>query len=273
MSDIMRPMPFNKMVDWIFKEYEDQCSIFGIRSNKFYKNNSGTFIELFGDKLSSSLGPAAGPNSQLAQNIVASYLAGARFIELKTVQKMDGEELRKCVAKPCINAEDEGYNVEWSTELTVQEAFDEYIKAWFLLHVLSKELELSENRDFAFNMSVGYDLEGIKLNKVDNFIEGMKEASKTDIWKECKDYLIDNVPKFKNVTKEYIEGIPSSVCSSITLSTLHGCPPQEIERIAKYLLEEKNLHTFIKCNPTLLGYEFARSTLDEMGYDYISFDD
>ena len=35
--------------------------------------------------------------------------------------------------------------------------------------------------------------------------------------------------------------------------------------------EEKQMHTFIKCNPTLLGYEFARETLDRMGYDYVAF--
>ncbi len=273
MSDLMRMIPFEKMLNWVMKEYETQGSIFGIRKEKFYKNKSGTYIEMFGEKLSSPIGPAAGPNSQLTQNIVAAYLSGCRFIELKTVQKMDGEELRKCVAKPCINAQDECYNVEWSTELTVQEAFNEYVKAWFLLHVLSKELGLSEDRDFAFNMSVGYDLEGIKLPKIDNFIEGMKDASKTDVFKECSEYLLSNLSKFKNVTKEYVENISTCICPSITLSTLHGCPPQEIERIAKYLLEEKHLHTFIKCNPTMLGYEFARKTLNEMGYDYISFDD
>ena len=59
----------------------------------------------------------------------------------------------------------------------------------------------------------------------------------------------------------------------MTLSTLHGCPPQEIERIAMYLLTEKGFHTFVKCNPTLLGYEFARKTMDDMGYDYIQFGD
>ena len=52
-----------------------------------------------------------------------------------------------------------------------------------------------------------------------------------------------------------------------------SCPPQEIERIATYLIEVKGLHTFIKCNPTLLGYEFARKTMDEMGYDYVAFGD
>ena len=61
--------------------------------------------------------------------------------------------------------------------------------------------------------------------------------------------------------------------NSITESTLHGCPPDEIERIATYLITEKNLNTYVKCNPTLLGYEFARKTLDGLGYDYIQFDD
>ena len=55
--------------------------------------------------------------------------------------------------------------------------------------------------------------------------------------------------------------------------TLHGCPPQEIERITSYLLREKHLHAFVKCNPTILGYKTARTILDSMGYDYIVFDE
>ena len=273
MSDLMRLIPFDKMMDWIFQEYEEQSTIFGIRKEKFYKNESGTNIVMFGDKLGTPIGPAAGPNSQLAQNIVAAYLTGSRFVELKTVQQMDGEDLRKCVAKPCINAEDECYNVEWSTELTVPEAYDEYIKAWFALHVVAIELNISKERDFAFNMSVGYDLDGIKSPKINTFIEGLKDASTSDIWKECKTYLLNNIDKFSRLTREDVEKISSSVCPSICLSTLHGCPPAEIERIARYLMEEKKLHTYIKCNPTLLGYEFARNILNDMGYEYITFDD
>ena len=45
------------------------------------------------------------------------------------------------------------------------------------------------------------------------------------------------------------------------------------DRIATYLIKEKKLNTFIKCNPTLLGYEFARKTMDDMGYDYVAFGD
>lgn len=268
MGDKMRLIPFDKMVLWATTELKEKGSIFGIHKSKFYKNKSGNFIELFGEKLASPIGPAAGPNSQLTQNIVAAYLTGCRFIELKTVQKLDGEDLP--VSKPCIFAQDECYNVEWSTELRVPDAYNEYIKAWFMLHVLMKELGLSDKRDFMFNMSVGYDLEGIKSPKIDAYIEGMRNASNTEIWKECREVLLSNMHLFKNFTREDLDNISPVVCPSITLSTLHGCPPQEIERIANYFLEEKNLHTFVKMNPTLLGEKFVRETLDAMGYDYIT---
>ncbi|MBY6794879.1 putative selenate reductase subunit YgfK [Clostridium botulinum] len=267
MGDKMRPISLKKMITWTMEELKEKESIFGIHKNKFYKNDTGKYIELFGERLASPLGPAAGPNSQLTQNIVASYLTGSRFIELKTIQVIDGEDLP--VAKPCIHAQDECYNVEWSTELTVPEAYDEYIKAWFLLHVLMKELNLSEERDFMFNMSVGYDLDGIKSPKVDVYIEGMRNASTTKIWNECRETLLSNIDLFSNFSIEDLDKISPVVCPSITLSTLHGCPPEEIEKIAKYLLEEKNLHTFIKMNPTLLGEKFVRDTFDKMGYDYI----
>ncbi|MDL2325223.1 putative selenate reductase subunit YgfK, partial [Ruminococcaceae bacterium OttesenSCG-928-A16] len=273
MSEIMRPMPFTHLMDWALQEYHQQGRVFGIQKEKFYKNNSGAHITIFGEKLASPIGPAAGPNSQLAQNIVAAYLAGSRFMELKTVQKMDGEELRACVPRPCINAEDEGYNVEWSTELTVPQALEEYVKAWLAIHVLAKEFGIATGRDFVFNMSVGYDLDGIKTKKINNYIEGMKNATGTDVWQHGIAWLNANLGRFTAVTAADIAAISPQVSNSITLSTLHGCPPDEIERIAKYLLNEKKVHTFIKCNPTLLGYEFARKALDDMGYDYISFDE
>jgi putative selenate reductase len=204
---------------------------------------------------------------------VAAYLAGSRFIELKTVQVMDGEEMRKAVARPCINVTDEGYNVEWSTELTVTEALEEYVKAWFLCHVFGKEFGLSGSGSLIFNMSAGYSLEGITSKKIDGFIEGMKNASSTGIWKNCYQYLADHIDTFEHFTKKDLDAISTAVSPGITLSTLHGCPREEIEKIASYMIAEKGLHTYIKCNPTLLGFEAARKILDDMGYGYISFDD
>ncbi|MFV0505076.1 MAG: putative selenate reductase subunit YgfK [Lachnospirales bacterium] len=272
MSDLMRLIDIESLLTWSMDEYNKYGRIFGVNKKKFYKP-SEKYVEIFGQKVSSVVGPAAGPNSQLSQNIIASYLGGARVIELKTVQQMDGEDLRACVAKPCINAEDECYNVEWSTELTVPEAFDEYVRAYIAIRVLAKELGIAKDQDFVFNMSVGYDLAGIKTEKIDKFIEGLKDASNSEVFKECKEYLLANLDKFENIDKSFVDGISAEVCTSITLSTLHGCPPDEIKRIAEYLLTEKKVHTYIKCNPTILGYERARKIMDEMGYAYVSFDD
>ena len=266
----MRLIPFEKMLNFITEELKQKGSIFGVHKDKFYYNETGKSIILFDEKLSSPLGPAAGPNSQLAQNIVCSYLTGSRFIELKTVQVIDGEDIT--VAKPCINVQDEGYNVEWSTELKVPEAFDEYVKAWFLLHVLMKELDFTTERDFMFNMSVGYDLKGIKSPKMDAFIEGMRDASSTKIWRHCKEILLSNMDMFSKFTKEDLEKVSPVICKSITISTMHGCPSDEIEGIASYFLSAKKLHTYIKINPTLLGEKFVRETLNAMGYGYISLD-
>lgn len=269
MGDRMTPMPFSQLVNWMIKEQKEKGSVFGLKYP--YKAEEKNTRTIFGRSLETPIGPAAGPHTQLAQNIMASYYAGSRFFELKTVQIIDGEDLP--VAKPCIRADDECYNVEWSTELYVPQALEEYIKAWVLCHVMAKEFGLGAMDGFQFNMSVGYDLDGIKSPKVNSFIDTLKDASASEVFCSCKQYLLEHIDLFEHVTKEDIEAIPGDICNSATLSTLHGCPPHEIERIACYLMEEKGLHTFIKCNPTLLGYVFARETMDAMGYDYVAFGD
>ena len=271
MSEIMRPMSIGHLMHWIMSEYEQKKSIFGIE--KIVKHENGQALPIYEEKIESPFGPAAGPNSQLAQNIVAAYVAGSRFFELKTVQVMDGADLAACISRPCIIAGDECYNCEWSTELYVPQAFAEYVKAWVACKLIAKEYNLGDPDAFVFNMSVGYDLEGIKSPKVDKYINDMIEAKDTEVFKECINWALEHVNEFKNVDEEYIRSISSNVSNSITESTLHGCPPAEIERIATYLITEKHLNTFIKCNPTLLGYEYARNRLDGLGFDFIAFDD
>ena len=266
MSEKMYPIPFASLMNWVVTEYAQSGDIFGV--HKKYEA-TGKSLPIFGERIETPFGPAAGPNSQLAQNIIAAYFAGARFFEVKTVQKMDGADLAACVPRPCILAADEGYNQEWSTELTVAQAQDEYIKAWCALKVISKVYGLGDPDGFVFNMSVGYDLEGIKGRKVNSYIDNMMDASRTAQFKECKKVLAELFP----AERDFIAHISPRVSRSVTVSTLHGCPPQEIERIASYLLTKKHLHTFVKCNPTILGYKTARSILDSMGYDYIVFDE
>ena len=163
MADKMRPVPFVNLLERIVGEYRNEGSVFSIHESEFYVPKKDKAIKVFNQECVTPLGPAAGPHTQLAQNIIAAYLTGARFIELKTVQIMDTLE----IAKPCIDARDEGYNVEWSTEYTLPKAYDEYLKAWIILHIIETLMQGGkfEKPSFIFNMSVGYNLEGIKTEK------------------------------------------------------------------------------------------------------------
>ena len=250
MSDRMTSIPFGKLMNWVLTE-APTGTIFGVHHH--VQADPERTYHIFDRPLEMPFGPAAGPHTQLAQNIAAGYVAGARFFELKTVQKIDGEDLP--VPKPCIKADDECYNVEWSTELTVPKALEEYIKAWFLVHVMAVEYGLGSPDGMQFNMSVGYDLAGIQTAKIDSFIENLKDASHTAAFADCKAWLLAHLDRFQKLRREDVEAIPAAICNSVTVSTMHGCPPDEIERIARYLLKEKHLNTFVKCNPTLLGYD------------------
>ncbi|MGI6466248.1 MAG: putative selenate reductase subunit YgfK [Sphaerochaetaceae bacterium] len=279
MGDIMRPVPFGNLVDRIFSEYRQSETIFGLHKDQFFYPNPEHSIEVFGQECATPLGPAAGPHTQLAQNIVASYLMGGRFIELKTVQILDTLEIEK----PCIYAQDEAYNIEWSTEYTLPKALDEYIKAYFLLSLLDKLMfDVDPTKpSFIFNMSVGYNFEGIKSAKMQTFINSMIDASKSTSFNEIADELEslikegsflegteweDKIDSLKGLTSQ----IDPKICKSVTLSTMHGCPSDEIEAICAYMLKEKKIHTFVKLNPTLLGYDKVRSTLDSLGFDYVT---
>ena len=280
MGDIMRPVSFKQLLRWITGEYQSQRTIFGIPESQFFRGKNQKNIQIFFDEsCATPVGPAAGPHTQLTQNIIAAYLVGGRFFELKTVQKLDSLKFDK----PCIDARDEGYNTEWSTELSLEQAYDEYVKAWILLHFIESIFNDRTNakQSFIFNMSVGYDLEGIKTPGMDSFINNLTDASGHLLFKRyleelssfIRDTNFSEVLHTKRKVKS-LENISSAVsphiARSVTLSTMHGCPPKEIESICKYLMEEKRLHTFVKLNPTLLGYKLVRKTLDELGFNYIN---
>jgi len=270
MSDIMVPIPFKHLLTWILQEYQSEKTIFGIPEEKFYYKKDTSAFQVFNETCETPLGPAAGPHTQVTQNIVAAYLTGGRFFELKTVQIMDELEIEK----PCIDAEKETYNTEWSTELTVAQAYDEYVKAWFILHTLNKIFGFSklDQRAFVFNMSIGYDLEGIKSPKIDGFIEGLKDASHSPIFQTCQAVLKEAIEsgQIPGVSDPaFVDSISPLISKSVTLSTMHGTPPEDQERICKYLLAEKGLHTYVKLNPTLHGYDYVKKAFQDLGYHHI----
>ncbi len=258
MSDRFHPISMEQLTDWVFTELEQEGSLFNVPRSAFFVPRAEHRFRRreYGVELETPFGVAAGPHTQMAQNIIASWLVGARLIELKTIHTLDELD----VHKPCIDATDEGYNVEWSQELKIHQSFDEYLRAWVLVHALHHRLGWPGDRPgMVFNMSVGYNLEGIRRPNVQWYLDTMADASAH--LPAYVDVVARRYPAIREIE------IPVRLSDSITLSTMHGCPPDEIERISLYLLEERGLHTSVKCNPTLLGAERVRGIVNhDLGF-------
>lgn len=258
MTDHFSILPLDQLLKIILSQLEKSNRIFGISKELFFnpQNHSNLRMERFGQLLESPLGVAAGPQSQLAQNIVAAWLTGARFIELKTIQTLDELE----VAKPCIDMQDEGYNCEWSQELKIHQSYEQYLNAWIIIHILRDKFGWTNDEPgVIFNMSVGYDLKGILNDNVQWFFQKMADCSAE--LKEKKEQLKSIYPNIEKLK------INACISDNITLSTMHGCPANEIESIGAYLIEEKKLHTAIKLNPTLIGQKKLNEIMSQSGFE------
>ncbi len=260
---VLSPYPFHALVARMFRELEESQSIFDLPERKFWlgSKNRDTSVRFQGRRASSPLGPAAGPQSQMAQNIVLSWLGGSRIMELKTVQIDDELDL----PRPCIDMQTVGYNVEWSQELKLEESLEEYVKGAMLIDLLvaSGKLDIAAaDTDTLYDMSVGYDLAGIHTERVQTFLRGMLDCS------ELVERLRAQIPdEYAHLSDTKFR---TQLSDTLTLSTFHGCPPDEIERIIEFLQDALNLHCIVKLNPMLLGEERTRELVnDVMGYDEI----
>ncbi len=277
MSKVMTPTPMFRLLATIAGDWARKRQIFEIPGEAIEKvfelEERSPGYDVMGTRISLPVGPAAGPNTQIAQSLVTAYVTGARVFELKTVQILDRLE----IDKPCIETLDEGYNVEWSTELSLEDALAEYLRAWIAIHLLQEAFSKGRRGEFVFNMSVGYTLEGIQSERVDRFIDDLMSPGATEVWAQTmreaqsaigSTYFLEAFGH--EVTErmgEALMSVPVRPVHSVTLSTMHGCPPDEIERIARYLMEKKGLSTYVKLNPTLLGYDRVRQILDETGWE------
>ncbi len=261
MSELV-PIPLPHQLTRAFLEYEREGKIFDLPKAKFFRGLSGlnTSVTFHGQRAANPVGPAAGPHDQLVQNIVLSWLAGSRIIELKTVQIMD--ELK--IPRPCIDATNVGYNVEWSQELKLEQSLREYVGAMMFIEILKASRLLGDeftgpSTDTIYDMSVGYSLEGIRSPRVRHWIESMKDARA--IVDELRATLTGAWARYRDLP------FSTRVSNTITLSTFHGCPAHEIEGIVTFLLTEMDVHVCVKLNPTLLGFEHVKHLLhDVLGY-------
>ena len=271
--------PFTDLIDRMRLEYLSRSSLFDLPAKKWFKptpddpdapEGPDLSVAFHGRRAANPVGPAAGPHTQMTQNLVLSYLAGARIFELKTVQINDRLE----IPRPCIDATNVGYNVEWSQELRLEQSLDQYVQAMMLLHMLRQSPETFGDPfgdlpmggplgEFLFDMSVGYDLKGIQSEPVRRFLDGMLDAT-GEI-----DRLLGQLPDRYKCLREL--NYPKRISNSITLSTFHGCPADEIERICEHLLTDIGVDVIVKMNPPMLGKQRLEHLLhDVMGYHEVT---
>jgi len=263
--------PFVDLIQRMRLEYAKQRSIFDLPVRKWYlppaePGAPDLSVRFHGQVAGNASGPASGPHTQMAQNLVLSWLAGGRIMELKTVQVND--ELK--ISRPCIEAANVGYNVEWSQELRIDDSLDQYVQGAMLIHMLRHAPQVFGNpfgdismsslsSEPIYDMSIGYDLAGIRTPKVVKFIRGMMDAQ------ESVAQLRDQIPRWLGPLRDL--EYSTALSRSITLSTFHGCPSDEIERICEFLLTELAVDVIVKMNPPMLGKERLEYLLhDVMGY-------
>ncbi len=268
----LTPMSMTALLRRVEHEWASRQKIFDLPSARIWRPDPDVDLgfDFLGRRCATPIGPAAGPHSQLAENLVLAWLGGSRLFELKTVQVLDDLEIQR----PCIDMQTVGYNIEWSQELTVPQSLDEYVTAWMLLAVLTRWEPLAEHLGtdaggpgpHVFDMSVGYDLAGISGDKVARFIRGMRDAS------EVIDRLRPRIAAAGGSFATLADvDVSPTVSDTLTLSTFHGCPPDEIEAITKHLIDVHELDVIVKLNPTLLGYETVAGIVnDELGYRDVS---
>jgi putative selenate reductase len=159
--------PFADHVARIHRELATQDAVYDLPRAKWYVPPAGgpdLAVDFHHHRAANPVGPAAGPHGQMAQNLVLSYLAGGRIMELKTVQVND----RLTIPRPCIDATNVGYNVEWSQELRLTESLHEYVGGAMLVHMIRRGGFFPTDAgdlagpagDVIYDMSVGYDLAG-----------------------------------------------------------------------------------------------------------------
>src|SRR5438045_2965579 len=132
------PAPFADLVRRLYTEPRVNQSLFELPRKKWYlpsPDEPDMTVLFHGRRAGNPSGPAAGPQTQMAQNLLLSYIAGGRILELKTVQVNDALK----IPRPCIDMTNIGYNVEWSQELLVQQSLREYVAGSMLVEMFRRD--------------------------------------------------------------------------------------------------------------------------------------
>ena len=183
--------------------------------------------------------PPPAPTPSWPRTSSPPTVAGARFFELKTVQKMDGAELAACVSRPLhpgggrvlqlrvVHRAAPSPRPLRSTSRPGAPAscMAKGCTAWAIPTALCSTCPWATT------------WRASRARRWTPTSNGMMDAAETPSLPGVhRRAPLELFPAEKDA---YIDAISPQVSRSVTVSTLHGCPPEEIERIATYLIDGK----------------------------------
>ncbi len=259
------PIEFGLVVARAFHEWQRRRAIFELPAAQFYRPRTGVDLsaDVRGQRVANPLGPASGPHTQLAPNLVTAWLAGARVFELKTVQVPD----RARVPRPSVDAGAFCLHADMAHELALEQSLREFVGASMLIDMLrmSRILDTAQSDDIStgaeprFDLSLGGDLRSLQSSRLVGFVRACQDA------RPVIDELRVRIPK----DFAALRGVEfrREVVQATTLVPAEGASLPEIEALADFVLRELRLDLTLKLRPTVLGYdactEHLRATLGD----------
>ena len=155
MSDRFHPLSMEQLTDWAFTELEQRGSLFGVPRTAFFVPRPDHRFRRreYGLDLETPFGVAAGPHTQMAQNIVAAWL-----VRGPGDRAQDDPDPRRARGQQALHRR-RGRGLQRrmvAGAASIHESFDEYLRAWVLVHALHRLLGFpGERPGVLFDMSVG----------------------------------------------------------------------------------------------------------------------
>jgi len=260
----LTPAPFRDLVTRLYREPVTQGTLFELPRRRWYHpapDDPDLSVACHGQRAGNPAGVAAGPHTQLAQNILLSYVAGARIIELRTVAGGRPPPL----PRPSIDAATVGYNIEGPQELTADAALREYVAGAMLVQMFRHSAELSAGRwigvsgAVVYEANVGFDLAAIRGDDVCRFLAGVRNAGTLIERLRCE------IPRELTAARGLY--YPARLAGSVTVATRPASEAEELERIAEFLIGEQDFDVTLRVGPGLLG----RQRLEHLLYDVLGY--
>ncbi|NNE09089.1 MAG: hypothetical protein HKN20_11065 [Gemmatimonadetes bacterium] len=258
----LRPVPLSLLIRQSAKSYDRDRSVFGVHRRAMFRGVPGCDLRQAGPtgEIGAPLGIASGPQTQMARNIAAGYLAGARWFELKTVRRE-----RHLPDRPTIFPGEALRHREWTHELPPRDALIEFAKGMYLIEAL-RALFIPENltmglEPYAFDLSVYPEAAPVTIEDSVPLHDRVRDME--PVWEALRHDLRAELPRDLAFLAEI--PMPPSLARSVTLSLDHGPRFADVERTTDEW-KSAGFEVRWKLPPVVLGEDRVRSLLETLGY-------